>query len=459
MSPHLTEQQFILFYQRTIPSDEMLSISDHLAGCHNCRNRLNDKNQMTLAFTALQSDLEAVADAEFSHLVYEELEGYVDDKLDSVDREITESHLEICLQCKMAVQDLLSTKASLKNYLNKLPPKTQQIPEQSLRQKKFHHFQTLLYGKRAFQFAGLSMVLILFGLMAAKLISLQGQQHELERVNSDLQKQILSSGQLQQQLAQLQEQANKIKQDYKSIEANNLDLQKQLLELKETNALPSVAQRIVQLNDSGRLVVLDNQNNINGLEPLNSNYQQMVKTVLKRERVEISPTLQELSRKTGALMGNNPDNPAFLLLDPVGVLLLADSPSFRWQPLNGATGYTVGIYDAKFNEVATSALLVEMEWTLPHSLERGQVYYWQVNAMMEGEKITTPPAKFKIIAQSDLDELAEFQRTQINSHLVLGILYAKAGVLAEAESEFQKLLNENPSSPLVRKLLYSLKHH
>lgn len=458
MSPHLTEQQVTLFYQRAIPADEMLSISDHLAGCHNCRNRLNDGNQMTLAFTALQRDLKAVADAEFSHLVYEELEGYVDDKLNSVDREITESHLEICLQCKIAVQDLLSTKASLKNYLTKLPPKTLQIPEQSLRPKKNHHFQTLLYSKRVFQFLGLLMVLILFGL-TVKLISLQGQQHELERVNHNLQKQVSSLGQLQQQLTQQQQQANKMKQDYKNIEANNLDLQKQLLELKETNPLPSLAQRIVQLNDSGRLVVLDNQDNINGLESLKPNYQQMVKTVLKRERVEISPTLQELSRKTGALMGNNPDNPAFLLLDPVGVVLLADSPSFHWQLLNGATSYTVGIYDANFNEVATSDLLTKVEWTLPNSLEHGQVYYWQVTAMMEGRKITTSPAKFKIIAQPDLDELAEFQRTQSDSHLVLGILYARAGVLAEAESEFKKLLNENPSSPLVRKLLYSLKHH
>ncbi len=40
-----------------------------------------------------------------------------------------------------------------------------------------------------------------------------------------------------------------------------------------------------------------------------------------------------------------------------------------------------------------------------------------------------------------------------NSRLLLGILYADAGMLDEAEREFQALLKKNPGSALARKLL------
>ena len=43
-----------------------------------------------------------------------------------------------------------------------------------------------------------------------------------------------------------------------------------------------------------------------------------------------------------------------------------------------------------------------------------------------------------------------------SSHLVMGVAYAKAGLLVRARAEFQALARENPGSELPKKLLASV---
>jgi len=45
-----------------------------------------------------------------------------------------------------------------------------------------------------------------------------------------------------------------------------------------------------------------------------------------------------------------------------------------------------------------------------------------------------------------------------DSHLALGVFYAKVGLVTEAEREFQKLIQLNPQSELPRKLLQSVRN-
>jgi hypothetical protein len=58
-----------------------------------------------------------------------------------------------------------------------------------------------------------------------------------------------------------------------------------------------------------------------------------------------------------------------------------------------------------------------------------------------------------VLEQSKAGELERMRRAYPNSHLVLGTLYAKAGLLAEAEREFRALVAANPQSPIAQKLL------
>jgi hypothetical protein len=62
-------------------------------------------------------------------------------------------------------------------------------------------------------------------------------------------------------------------------------------------------------------------------------------------------------------------------------------------------------------------------------------------------------AKFRVLEQDKAEELRRARQTLANSHLALGVLFTQAGLLDEAEREFQLLSQANPRSPLPRKLL------
>ena len=124
--------------------------------------------------------------------------------------------------------------------------------------------------------------------------------------------------------------------------------------------------------------------------------------------------------------------------------------------MEGANGYLVEVYDPQFKLVASSPQLTDLSWTT--TLERGNVYSWQVKAIKDGEEVTAPrppapQAKFRIVDQAKANELARAKRSFGTSHLTLGLLYAEAGVLDEAEREFRLLRNANPDSELARNLL------
>ncbi len=51
-----------------------------------------------------------------------------------------------------------------------------------------------------------------------------------------------------------------------------------------------------------------------------------------------------------------------------------------------------------------------------------------------------PEAKFKVLEQSQANELERIKKTAANSPLTLGVLYAQAGLLNDAEREFETLL-------------------
>ena len=119
--------------------------------------------------------------------------------------------------------------------------------------------------------------------------------------------------------------------------------------------------------------------------------------------------------------------------------------------MEGATGYVVEVYDDQFKLVASSPQLTNRSWTTPQSLPRGKVYSWQVKAIKDGQEITSPrppapQAKFRILDQAKANELARAKRAYGSSHLTLGLLYAEAGLLKEAEQEFRLLLRANPNS-------------
>jgi lipopolysaccharide biosynthesis regulator YciM len=64
-----------------------------------------------------------------------------------------------------------------------------------------------------------------------------------------------------------------------------------------------------------------------------------------------------------------------------------------------------------------------------------------------------PQAKFHVLDAAMANELAQARRVYARWRLVLGLLYARAGLLDEAEREFRALREANPNSELAHRLL------
>jgi hypothetical protein len=223
---------------------------------------------------------------------------------------------------------------------------------------------------------------------------------------------------------------------------------------------PETAPALVRLNDGGSSLTLDARGRLAGVDQWPSEYRRMAENALSNQKAPRSPLLAGLSRRGSSLMGADDGDRRFEIIEPAGKVLLADRPAFKWTQLDGAEGYVVEVYDAQFNLVLSSPLLKGLSWTAPR-LVRGKVYSWQVKAIRGAQEFiaprqTAPQAKFRILDKTAAAEIARARRDYASSHLLLGLLYARAGLLTEAEQEFRALQKDNPDSDAPRKLTASV---
>ncbi len=221
---------------------------------------------------------------------------------------------------------------------------------------------------------------------------------------------------------------------------------------------PAPVPVIAQLNDGEGQLTLDQEGRLSGADDLPPAYQSLLREALTGRRIERSSQLKGLARPPSALMSTDKQKSEFSLIEPVGKALMTDRPTFRWSPMEGATVYVVEVYDSQFNLVATSPELTSRSWAASQSLARGSVYSWQVKATKDGQEFKSPrppapQAKFRVIDQAKANELAKAKRVYPSSHLTLGLLYAEAGLLREAEQELRALEKANPDSEIARSLL------
>jgi hypothetical protein len=220
-------------------------------------------------------------------------------------------------------------------------------------------------------------------------------------------------------------------------------------------------ESLIALTDGGRVVRINDRHELEGFEALPTALQRAIGTALTAGSIRKPQILGDLSGEPALLLGNPVDGVPFSLLSPAATVVLEDRPEFRWRALGGATSYTVSVFDASYKQVARSEMLVTTEWQIPRPLKRGSVYSWQVTALVDGREVTSPvkPAptvQFKVIESRTVSEVERIKRTYSNSHLAPGVLYAQAGLKADAEREFAALVKANPRSSAARNLLLSI---
>ncbi len=220
---------------------------------------------------------------------------------------------------------------------------------------------------------------------------------------------------------------------------------------------------LLVLNDGGEQVTLDAQGNLTGLESLALSDQQRVKTALITQKIEAPKMLKEIKGASGTVMGGSSSD-SFKLISPVGKVVSDDQPTFRWEPLDGASNYQVTIIDPKagYKVIAVSKVLSTTEWKMDRTLQRGRIYTWQVTARTESGDIKAPSrdareARFGVLEQGVAIKLARARRDHAGRPLVLGLFYTQAGLLDEAEREFQALAAANPESVVAKNLLHNVR--
>jgi hypothetical protein len=82
-----------------------------------------------------------------------------------------------------------------------------------------------------------------------------------------------------------------------------------------------------------------------------------------------------------------PASTSFALLGPFGDEVSDDRPEFAWQPLEGATKYSIIIVDEGLRPIAHTRLKTTT-WRPHKPLRRGRTYLWQVTAILKnGTKV------------------------------------------------------------------------
>jgi hypothetical protein len=378
------------------------------------------------AFSTLKSEIFAemiYSSTEQIHLTLKQTAGYVDRAIAGEELQVVKDHLIDCEQCEMTVNDLLAFREQVAAGLSRAYQ-----PSLLLAEPRWRRFVAPLYiflprpGALVFGSALTALLLILAGSLIWYV--LQRKEAKIDETPSSS----LTAG---------------------------------VAPIVSPTPLPvdRPAMILSRLIDGGGQVTLDQKGNISGIDNLTHAYLRLIKRALADQQLKKPPLLAGLTRPgSSPIRGRENLEGNFSTIKPVGTVILSDRPTFRWSRLNGAASYVVEVYDDKFARVAVSSQLIDNWWKVPEPLPRGKIYLWQVKAIKDGKDFISPrlneaEAKFRILDQARADELMEARRIYARSHLMLGVLYARDGLLDEAELEMRTLRRANPKSAIARRLL------
>jgi hypothetical protein len=424
LSEHLTQSEIEDYSRQKLPAAELLFVSNHLWVCEICSRQVERALDGDLECSTLKSEVFAEmlsSPAERQHLTLQQTAGYIEEDLAGEELQVVKDHLTHCEQCEMAVNDLRAFREQVAaEFDSECQPSPVRV-ENSWR--RFVKALPSLSSRPPALIFGSALTALLL-IWAGWLIwgALKGKDTEMvERSPSPTTPTVTPV-------------------------------------VSPTPTLGDPSVMVARLNDGGGQVTLDQAGKLTGFDNLSPADEQMIKDALTNQRLEKSRLLAGLTPEYSEIRSDDNPDRKFSIINPVGTMIMSDRPTFRWSRLSGAASYLVEVYDDEFAKVATSPTLIDNSWTASRSLPRGKIYTWQVKAVKDGrEYISRPPAgreaKFRILDQARAVVLMQARRTYAGSHLMLGLLYARDGLLDNAELEFRKLRKANPNSAVARRLL------
>ena len=423
MSPHLSTTDIDRYRSKAITADEVRLLDSHLSECEDCRRSFLDFESVDAAYGLVRHNLKSVAQPEGTHISYEEMAAYVDGDLDTTGCDIVEAHVATCADCEGDVGELMRLRRAIRSDEQAVVPlSSTALP--------FWHRTAFRIGLEA-----LALVLIILGVVwfsTRQIESLRAENERLRKSVSDSEAALAAS-------------EHRI--DSPEPEPG-----------KPTLNDPEIT---VTLRDGSDIVTMDAEGDLRGMESIAEEYRQAVRQVLETGRAPVPLVIAQLRGGSETTMSGNTGEPAFRLVSPVGIVVQTTRPTFRWTQFSDAGDYEVSVSDVR-GDVIQRAKVPGTNWRAATSLVRGRIYNWQVRARTkDGREVKSPPvgqpeAKFRVLDQDRFNEIERARRAYSSSHLVLGTIYAKAGLINEAQREFRALLDANPESQISRRILGSL---
>jgi len=414
-----------------LTEDEAAAAAVHMADCQDCHQRFvaelnHQRGSIPFSFTL---------DPEFwfrdDHVDFDLLVALADETVDQDTQEIIGIHLKTCETCREDVRSFLAFRKTSAGEMNV-----------SYARPDYESIQNLApaapwwRGLTRQSYAIAAVVLLAIAVLIG-VIALNKRSGPLEASNKD--------------------QANT------GAERNPDVSPSRSPDTVSTPTGVDYSAQVAKLNDAGGEVTIDKSGRVTGLDNVSETSRQYIARAALSEQVPPADVLRRLSGQQSGLRGDGNNGKAFKLLYPSRRVVTEDKPTFKWESLSGVTNYHVYVLDANGDQVAQSEELppTQTQWRPPSPLRRGQILSWVVTALIDGKEIVSPSAstpemKFAILSANDLNELNQLKKS--NSHLALGVFYSRAGLVSEAEREFQKLIQLNPQSALPRKLLQSVRN-
>lgn len=420
-----------------MPLETFVRVSEHLTTCGACRQKFHTTYNIQSPDESFTLFVPTSGEENFDHLSAEQVLAFAAGTSDEIDREIAEGHTAACEQCARQVKE----KIAATGRKRRLEPSVQPSPVRWRRPL----FGRLVLPRPAYAVALVAAVIIL---AAAALMWQRRRDNQIVRnIPFEPTPQVVASpgapaGSPEVTLPPAITPPAGVGGDQPEPTGESTPL-------------------LIALNDGGKIIGLGQQGNAVGLDDLPASVQRDVSAALRSQAISKPPALEQVAAARINLRdGSREDGEPIRLTSPVGMVVSDDRPVLHWAALPGATSYRAAVLDANFNRVAQSPEISATEWRVDAPLARGAVYSWQVTATKGGEQIRSPrppagPVKFKVLED---DKLANLERArQSRSHLALGIAYAQAGLIEEAEREFEALERANPHSQVVKKLLQSIR--
>ena len=216
-----------------------------------------------------------------------------------------------------------------------------------------------------------------------------------------------------------------------------------------------VAPRLA-LRDGGDTVTVDARHQLHGLPTVSPELEAVVNDAVRRQAVPVSPAIDRRRSPQGT------EASAFEVHAPRATVVAERQPVWTWKLPPGAKRCRVLLTTPDGKSKLTKPLDKE-RWQPKQPLQPGQEYHWQVIALdKDNREIARTPtdpnaARFQVLDEKSAAEVTQARQVAGTSHLVMGVLYSRDGLLDDAERELTALADANPGADLPRVLLRSVR--